>query len=112
MRAALTPCGQDLVKQQILLALMKATSCLCRNQHNLRSILCQPVPADPAPSSTQALLLAAQGLAHEGAGCEEESPAGEIGQQQSNLLQQVLTMATQPSPLKAMFNLEEMQVSG
>ena len=105
-----TPSSQDLIKQEILLGQMRAAACLYRHQSNLRSILVQPVPADPTPSSTHALLLAAQGLSHEGVGSEEEGPVGEVGTQQTNLLQQLLMVATQPSPLKAMFSMEEMQV--
>ncbi|KAL8607282.1 hypothetical protein ACOMHN_047613 [Nucella lapillus] len=106
-----TPCSQDLVKQQMLLGVMRAAACLCRHQHNLRSILGQPVPSDPTPSPSHALLLAAQGLSPDGPGSEEEGSTGEVGPQQSSLLQQVLATATQPSPLKAMFTLEEMKVA-
>ena len=108
--SASTPTSQDLIKQEILLGQMRAAACLYLHQSNLRSILCQPVPADPSPSSTHALMLATQGLSHEGAGSEEEGPVGEVGPQQTNLLQQILMVATQPSPLKAMFSMEEMQV--
>lgn len=106
--SAPTPTSQDLIKQEILLGQMRAAACLYLHQINLRSILCQPVPADPNPGSTHALMLAAQGLGHEGS--EEEGPVGEVGPQQTNLLQQILMVATQPSPLKAMFSMEEMQV--
>ena len=108
--SAPTPTSQDLMKQEILVGQMRAAACLYLHQSNLRSILCQPVPADPNPSSTHALMLATQGLSHEGAGSEEEGPVGEAGPQQTNLLQQILMVATQPSPLKAMFSMEEMQV--
>ncbi|KAK7097783.1 E3 ubiquitin-protein ligase HERC2-like isoform X3 [Littorina saxatilis] len=107
-----TPTSQDLIKQQILLGQMRAAACLYRHQGNLRSILSQPVPVDPNPNSTHSLLLAAQGLFHEGAGSEEEGGlGGDAGPHQSNLLQQILMVATQPSPLKAMFSMEEMQVA-
>ncbi|KAK7486952.1 hypothetical protein BaRGS_00021768, partial [Batillaria attramentaria] len=106
------PSSQELIKHQILLGQMRAAACLFRHQCNLRSILCQSVPVDTTPSPAHMLLMAAQGLMHEGAGIgEEEGHIGETGPQHSTLLQQILMLATQPSPLKAMFSKEEMQVA-
>lgn len=104
--SAPTPSSRELIKQQILLGQIRAAARLFRHQKNLRNILSQMVPLDPATSAGQNYVLASQGLGVEDDGSGMDSN----GQQPSNLLQQILMLATQPSPLKAMFSLQEMLV--
>ncbi|KAK6172413.1 hypothetical protein SNE40_016067 [Patella caerulea] len=88
--------NRDVNKLQLKLGLLKAGRVLFHRQSILRKILLQQTTIEPAPEQP----------AH---------PNDEEGQQEgpsvSNLLQQILMAATQPSPLKAMFTREEMEAA-
>lgn len=86
-------------KQQIKLGLLKAARVLFGRQDNLRQILCQPalaehvLPDQSAPAAT---------------GSEDDlSPDTD---HPVSLYQQLMVAATQPSPLKAIFVREELEV--
>ena len=84
----------ELRRQQIRIGLIKASRVLLKHQVILRQIL------------TQEVLLE----------CQHPEPDtntsdDEITETPNMILQQVMMMATQPSPLKAIFSQEELEVS-
>ena len=87
-----------LEKQQIRLALLKAARVLFSHQENLRKILSQTAYKEPTVSDTSV----------EGAAQEETTPETETGPK--ILMQQLMLVATQPSPVKAVFAREELEV--
>ena len=80
------------------LYILKAAQVLLTQQDNLRQILSQPVTPD--------LRVGGPPEGGEEDGALMDGVAG-----QGILMQQLMQTATQPSPLKAMFHREEMEVS-
>lgn len=86
---------KELRKQYVRLCLLGAVAKLFSCQDVLRQILCQIIPTETSPIDPSQ--------------CVEEDAGGD-GQGRVTLLQQLLVTATQPSPLKAVFSVEEMEV--
>lgn len=88
----------DLRRQQLRLCLIKACRVLFGRQEKLRLILMQSmaheVPTAPDPDLS---------------GSDDE--LGDGNEVPSTILQQLMLSATQPSPLKAVFTREELEVS-
>ena len=78
--------------QQLRHGLMKAAQALFSSQNLLRQIMCQVTPRDPSDLPP---------VVHD----------DEPGQETHMLMQQLMQAATQPSPLKAIFSKEEMEVT-
>lgn len=78
--------------QQHILYTLNATRVLCSNQYKLRKVLKYPVNGMDQSQ-------------------EQQSIEEELNQQPVLLIQKLLVKATQPSPLKAGFNLQEMQLA-
>ncbi|CAG5129601.1 unnamed protein product, partial [Candidula unifasciata] len=87
---------KELRKQYIRLCLLGAVAKLFSQQDVLRQILSQTIPLEHSPVDTSLPV--------------EEDREGD-GQGQVTLMQQLLTTATQPSPLKAVFSVEEMETA-
>ncbi|XP_030756884.1 E3 ubiquitin-protein ligase HERC2 [Sitophilus oryzae] len=79
--------------QQNILSALNATRVLHTNQHRLRKVLKYPVNGMDQSQ-------------------EQQSIEEELNQQPILLIQKLLAKATQPSPLKPGFNLQEMQLAG
>lgn len=103
MLSALSPGKKELIRQQVLLGQMRAAECLFRQQNNLRNILSQSVPLDSSLGNFPF-------VCGHGVNEEDEGGLGEMAPQQTMLLQQLLVLATQPSPVKATFGIQEMEV--
>ena len=87
---------RELRKQQIRLSLLRAAKVLFTPQDSLRRILLQPVAPEILPPDGSTI-------------CEDDTePEPRVP---TTLMQQFLLAATQPSPLKAMFSMSEMEVS-
>ncbi|XP_033632375.1 E3 ubiquitin-protein ligase HERC2-like [Asterias rubens] len=80
-------------KQQIRLALLRATRVMFSHQHNLRKVLSLNAATEPPPSS----------------GEDGSSPDAMITN--VTLLQQLMNAATQPSPIKALFERKELEAA-
>lgn len=78
--------------QQNILYTLNATRVLCSNQYKLRKVLKYPVNGMDQSQ-------------------EQQSIEEELNQQPVLLIQKLLVRATQPSPLKPGFNLQEMQLA-
>uniref|UniRef100_A0A3B3D0M2 E3 ubiquitin-protein ligase HERC2 n=1 Tax=Oryzias melastigma TaxID=30732 RepID=A0A3B3D0M2_ORYME len=87
--------------QQLRLYILKAGRALLCHQDKLRQILSQPAVADIGPSPTD------PGVASPDVG--DLSPEGPLPP--LILLQQLLSAATQPSPIKAIFDRQEMEAA-
>ncbi|XP_024133923.1 E3 ubiquitin-protein ligase HERC2 isoform X3 [Oryzias melastigma] len=88
--------------QQLRLYILKAGRALLCHQDKLRQILSQPAVADIGPSPTED-----PGVASPDVG--DLSPEGPLPP--LILLQQLLSAATQPSPIKAIFDRQEMEAA-
>lgn len=78
--------------QQNILYTLNAIRVLCSNQHKLRKVLKYPINGMDQSQ-------------------EQQSIEEELNQQPVLLIQKLLVKATQPSPLKPGFNLQEMQLA-
>lgn len=90
---------RELRKQQLKLGLLRASRVLLSCQPHLRQILSGISPVD-------------QGLSEVEAGVEEvseEDPESESSPA-NTILQLLMSIATQPSPIKAVFSREELEV--
>ena len=86
---------QELRRQQIRVGLLKAARVLLQHQDVLRRVLTQIVlPQSPPPPEI------------DGAGSDDEGEADTP----NLILHQLMVTATQPSPLKATFTREELEV--
>lgn len=94
----------ELRRQQLRLGLLRAARVLLAHQSMLRRVLSRPLPPDLAPPHGDLLM---PGEAADSSQVEEE---GEHSSGPTLILHQVLAAATQPSPLKALFAREEMEV--
>ena len=131
---------KELRKQYIRLCLLQATAKLFSHQDVLRQILAQHIPSDLSPAALAAVGSSATGVADhgvgsllgpgsyvggctagtgavilgsggsDGAGATEDDGAAGDGPAKVTLLQQLLMTSTQPSPLKAVFSVDEMEV--
>ncbi|OCT92505.1 hypothetical protein XELAEV_18015562mg [Xenopus laevis] len=88
--------------QQLKLYILKAGRALLSHQDRLRQILCQPSVQEPG-------LTAADEAAAASPEMVDMSPEGP--QPPMILLQQLLTAATQPSPVKAIFDKQELEAA-
>lgn len=90
------------------LYILKGTQVLFKQQDNLRKILSQPSQPDLPGVGT---LEGAAFPPDDTTPCADSPSVGSSALLQGILLQQLMQTATQPSPLKAMFVREEMEVS-
>lgn len=103
--------GILLRSQQLDLAALNATSVLFRHQTSLRKILRQRTPNFIRSTSESSLSENEEDPGNEkpncknGIGSEEETKNGEI------LIQSLLSRATQPNPLKAVYAYSELQLA-
>ncbi|XP_023810269.2 E3 ubiquitin-protein ligase HERC2 isoform X5 [Oryzias latipes] len=88
--------------QQLRLYILKAGRALLCYQDKLRQILSQPAVADIGPSPTEDPVVASPDVG-------DLSPEGPLPP--LILLQQLLSAATQPSPIKAIFDRQEMEAA-
>ncbi|XP_012936715.1 E3 ubiquitin-protein ligase HERC2 [Aplysia californica] len=95
---------KELRKQYIRLCLLRAMAKLFSRQDVLRQILSQSIPASVSESFGAPLEASAPPPA------EEEG--GGDGPSRVVLMQQLLMTATQPSPLKAVFSVDELEGAG
>lgn len=88
----------ELCRQQTRLGLLRAARVLLKHQNILRQILLQSV------------LPELQHNESEPSNTSDEDSSPEAPEYPNLILQQILVSATQPSPLKALFTREEMEV--
>ncbi|MCI4375021.1 hypothetical protein PGIGA_G00104220 [Pangasianodon gigas] len=88
--------------QQLRLYILKAARALLLHQDKLRQILSQPAVVDSSPTPTEE-----QGVSSPDVG--DLSPEGPLPP--LILLQQLLSAATQPSPIKAIFDRQELEAA-
>ncbi|KAB5583793.1 hypothetical protein PHYPO_G00099730 [Pangasianodon hypophthalmus] len=88
--------------QQLRLYILKAARALLLHQDKLRQILSQPAVVDSNPTPTEE-----QGVSSPDVG--DLSPEGPLPP--LILLQQLLSAATQPSPIKAIFDRQELEAA-
>ena len=87
----------ELCRQQVRLGLLRAARVLLKHQNVLRQVLLQPVLpelAHPEPEPSTG----------------DDETVTETTDYPNLILQHILVSATQPSPLKALFTREEMEV--
>lgn len=102
-------CGLNtklLHKQQIRLGLLKAARVLFSQQDNLHKVLSQPAVLDLGFASSLETGVGFSSSTEEDLNTLQQEPATNI-----SLLQHLMVAATQPSPLKAIFSREEMEVN-
>lgn len=85
---------KELRKQQIRLGLLKAARVLFSCQDKLRQVLLQSLPPDWLPSETE----------------PSDDPLSPDTEAPGSILQQLMVAGTQPSPIKAFFSREELEV--
>uniref|UniRef100_A0AAY4E4J6 E3 ubiquitin-protein ligase HERC2 n=1 Tax=Denticeps clupeoides TaxID=299321 RepID=A0AAY4E4J6_9TELE len=88
--------------QQLRLYILKAARALLSHQDKLRQILSQPAVLEPAPNPTEDPVASSPDVA-------DLSPEGPLPP--LILLQQLLSAATQPSPIKAIFDRQELEAA-
>ncbi|XP_028301238.1 E3 ubiquitin-protein ligase HERC2 isoform X2 [Gouania willdenowi] len=88
--------------QQLRLYILKAARALLSHQDKLRQILSQPAVVDLGPISTEDPVVSSPDVG-------DMSPEGPL--LPLILLQQLLSAATQPSPIKAIFDRQEMEAA-
>ncbi|CAG01384.1 unnamed protein product, partial [Tetraodon nigroviridis] len=88
--------------QQLRLYILKAARALLSHQDTLRQILCQPAVVDIAPNTGEDQVATSPDVG-------DLSPEGPLPPM--ILLQQLLSAATQPSPIKAIFDRQEMEAA-
>ena len=86
-------------RQQVRLGLLKAARVLFSRQENLRRVLLQTVVSTDS-SSMENLAGSA----------DEDATPDVVSPPPSLLMQQLMSAATQPSPIKGLFNREELEV--
>ena len=89
---------RELRKQQLKLGLLRASRVLLRNQDFLRQILLRSFSSELLPPELESV---------GGASDDELSPDSET---MGTILQYLMSASTQPSPLKAGFHREELEV--
>ena len=93
-------------RQQLRQGLMKASQSFFACQDLLRQILSQVTSPDPGELAVAGTLGTSDITISGALGIEEEP-----GREQQMLMQLLMQAATQPSPLKAIFTRDEMEVS-
>ncbi|XP_056895397.1 E3 ubiquitin-protein ligase HERC2 isoform X2 [Takifugu flavidus] len=88
--------------QQLRLYILKAARALLSHQDKLRQILCQPAVVDIATNTGEDQVVTSPDVG-------DLSPEGPLPP--LILLQQLLLAATQPSPIKAIFDRQEMEAA-
>ncbi|AWP11407.1 putative E3 ubiquitin-protein ligase HERC2-like [Scophthalmus maximus] len=88
--------------QQLRLYILKAGRALLSHQDKLRQILSQPAVVDLAPNASEDQVVSSPDVG-------DLSPEGPLPP--LILLQQLLSAATQPSPIKAIFDRQEMEAA-
>uniref|UniRef100_A0A3Q3VWY8 E3 ubiquitin-protein ligase HERC2 n=1 Tax=Mola mola TaxID=94237 RepID=A0A3Q3VWY8_MOLML len=88
--------------QQLRLYILKAARALLSHQDQLRQILCQPAVVDIGPNPSEDPVVSSPDVG-------DLSPEGPLPPM--ILLQQLLSAATQPSPIKAIFDRREMEAA-
>lgn len=91
---------EELMKQQLRLGLLKACRKLFSHQEKLRQILCQNVSQEQTTVELDT-----------SGNMSSDDELGDCGDTPTTLLQQLMLTATQPSPLKAVFPRDELEVS-